>query len=193
MSARRFEHRIAVSVLDSLPLAETNRRMADYWLSLWTGDKLPPRSAFSPSAVRDLLPGIQIFEFKPNAYMRVRLAGTAINQAFGRDITGVDLMAISPDHSREGRMARSSRVAEGMISFVIRRGESRMGKPVESQEIQLPFADMTEDGARQIMFHTNWRPAIAEPGVADIVDPLLPPAEFTLYPLWDAPPIRGAL
>lgn len=186
-----FEHRIATEALAGLTLADSNRRMADYWLSLWDGDALPLRGRFSPAAVRDLLAGVQIFEFKPGAYMRVRLAGTAINQAFGRDITGADLFALSSETSREGRMTRSSRVAEGMISFVVRRGQSRLGAPVESQELQLPFADVTDDGARLILFHTDWRPVVGEPGVADVVDPLLPPVEFTLFPLWDAPAIRN--
>lgn len=184
----RFDRQIAETALGMLPLAETNRRLAVYWLSLWEGDALPPRSRFAPAAVPDLLPGIMIQEVKPGLSMTVRLCGTAINQAFGRDLTGCDLIALSPPEARAERLARNSRIAEGAIGFGVRRGETRTGKSTESQEIHLPFRDVTENGARLILLHSTWRSRDAEPGVAEVENVLRLAEEFQIVPLWSAPP-----
>jgi len=186
---RRFDRQIAERVLASWSLAVGNRRLADYWLSLWEGDELPQRRRFAPAAVRDLLAGIMIQEVKPGVRMTVRLCGTAINQAFGRDLTGCDLIALSPPAVRAERLARNSRIAEGAIGLATRRGETRMGRPVASQEIHLPFADITEDGARLILLHSSWRPKSAEPGVAEVEDVLRLAEEFQIVPLWSDAPV----
>ena len=165
-------------------MAPNNRRLADYWLSLWEGDALPARGRFEPAPVRDLLPGIMIQEVKPGVSMHVRLSGTAINQAFGRDVTGCDLLALSPPEVRAERLARNSHVADGAIGLAVRRAESRLGAEAESQELHLPFRDVIADGARLILFHTDWRPRDAEPGVPEIADVLRLAAEFRTVPLW---------
>ena len=186
---RRFDRQIAETALAGWSLAAANRRLAEYWLSLWEGDALPPRSRFAPAAVRDLLPGIMIQEVKPGVRMTVRLCGTAITQAFGRDLTGCDLVALSPPDVRAERLARNSRIAEGAIGLAARRAMSRMGKPAESQEIHLPFADITEDGARLILLHSSWRPKGAEPGVPEVENVLRLADEFQIVPLWCDPPV----
>lgn len=122
--------------------------------------------------MRDLLPGVMIQEITPGVSMIVRLSGTAINAAFGRDLTGWDLIAMSPDGARTERLARNSDVAKGAIALGVRRRTTRLGHETESQEIQLPFGDVTADGARQILFHTSWRPENAQPGVAEVGDVL---------------------
>lgn len=162
----------------------SNRRLADYWLSLWDGDALPARRRFEPAPMRDLLPGIMIQQVKPDVSMHVRLSGTAINQAFGRDITGCDLLALSPPGIRAERLARNSRVADGAIGLAVRRAKSRLGVDVVGQELHLPFRDVIADGARLILFHTDWRPRDAEPGVPEVTDALRLAAEFRTVPLW---------
>lgn len=184
MSIRRFEHRLAVSAFDGLPLAATNRRFAEYWLSLWQDDELPRRARFSPAAVRDLLPGTMILEVKPGARVGVRLSGTAINQAFGRDITGADLLELSPAAARAGRLANHSAVAEGAIGLARRRLRSQFGGEVESQEVYLPLGDVSEDGARLVLLHTDWRPSNPLPGTPNVEGVLEPVAEFRVFRLW---------
>ena len=180
----RFDHRLAQEILEDLPLAPENRRLADYWLSLWQGDALPRRSQFSPSAVRDLLPGIMIHEVQPGLRVSIRLCGTAINQAFGRDLTGCDLIAISPDETRAVRLARHSEIAQGAIGFGLRRGLSRLGVEAVSEELHLPFGDITPDGARMILFHSNWRARDPQPTTPEVPDVLGSPVETRILPLW---------
>lgn len=161
-----------------------NRRLADYWLTLWEGNALPCRDQFSPAAVRDLLPGLMIQEIKPGASMTVRLSGTAINAAFGRDLTGCDLIALSPPETRAERLARNSRIAEGAVGLAMRRRKTRLGFDAESQELHLPFRDVGADGARQILLHTSWRPKNVSPGQPEVMELLRLADEFHIVPLW---------
>ena len=178
-----FDRHIAEEAFAVLPLVETNRQLADYWLSLWDGDALPVRKSFSPGAVRGHLPGLMIQEVKPGASLIVRLCGTAISQAFGRDLTGCDLIALSPPETRAERLERNSKVAEGAVGLATRRRENRLGVAVESQELHLPLGDVTEDGARLVLLHTSWRPKNAQPGVPEILDVLRLADEFQIIPL----------
>lgn len=175
---------MASAALAALPLEPGNRRLVDYWLSLWEDNALPQRRSFIPSRVPDLLPGIMIEEIKPGAYVRVRLSGTAINQAFGMDVTGRDLLELSPPSHREGRRRRNESIASGAAALSVRRMTTRLGAATIGQEVQLPFRDVTEDGACLALLHTSWRPSNAQPGVAEVHDILDPPLEHRVIPLW---------
>lgn len=140
--------------------------MLDYWLSLWEGDELPWRRRFEPVRVRDLLPGVLIMEVKPLERVIVRLSGAAINAAFGFDLTGRDLLALTPESQRETRLARNSEIAAGDIVALVRRnGSYADGAAWESEELQLPFRDITADGGRLILLHTTLRP------MSRVIDP----------------------
>jgi len=181
--APAFDHAFAAAALRGQEWSACNRKLAEYWLGLWHGDALPARTDFSPQAVRDLLPGMMILEIKPNVRVTARLAGTAVNSAFGIDLTGKDILALSPEASREGRLARNSEVAKGAASLCVRNAQTRLGQIVTSQEIQLPLSDFTEDGARLVLFHTSWRPENAQPGVPDVTRTLEAPADWRIIPL----------
>jgi len=180
---RRFDWSVASSAFEALPLCAGNRQIVRYWLSLWEGDELPLRARFEPLRVRDLLPGVVIMEIKPQERVLIRLSGSAINRAFGMDITGKDILALTPERHRATRLARNSRVAEGAASFVHRSGITADGAPWSSEEVQLPFRDLTPDGARLILLHTSWCPP---EGVQDAVleDVLAPAEDFQTIPLW---------
>lgn len=168
----RFDAQCARRALADLPLSSANRRLADYWLELWDGDLLPLRARFMPARVRELLPGIMIQEVEPGRRVGIRLCGTAISQAFGRDLTGADLIALSPDATRDDRLAYHSLIAEGAIGFAVRRGKTRHGLPAESEELHLPLRDRTECNGRLVLFHSDWRPRNAHPGIAEVPDVL---------------------
>jgi len=143
----------ALAAFERLSLSITNEKLAHYWLSLWSGDAPPKRSQLSPSRMKDLLPGIGIFEIRPGESSRCRLSGTAIQRALGREIAGLDWRQYTPKDQWHSRLARNSQIAEGGIGVGLRRTASGL-----TQELQLPFADETEDGARLILFHLDWRP-----------------------------------
>lgn len=166
-----------------MPLSPANRQLATYWLGLWDGDEPPLRANFSPARVRELLPGIMIQEVVAGERVWIRLCGTAINQAFGRDLTGADLIALSPDTNRDDRLAYLSRIAEGAIGFAIRRATTRHDQPAHSEELHLPFRDITDDGGRLVLFHSDWRARDAHPGVAELPNVMDCSIEMRAFPL----------
>jgi hypothetical protein len=148
---------LAEDAFSRFPLTASNKKLADYWLSLWSGNQLPLRSQLSPSRMKDLLPGIGIFEVRAGESSRCRLAGTAIQRALGREIAGSDWRTYTlPDQQAE-RLTRNSAIANGAVGIGTRNTITSEG-PSTTQELQLPFADETEDGARLILFHLDWRP-----------------------------------
>lgn len=148
---------LAMNAFASLPLSAANAKLAQYWLSLWDGDRLPLRSQLSPARMKDLLPGIGIFEVRAGESSRCRLAGTAIQRALGRELAGCDWRAYTPAAQHAERLQRNCAIANGGVGIGIRSTTAREGVST-TQELQLPFADETEDGARLILFHLDWRP-----------------------------------
>jgi hypothetical protein len=144
---------LATNAFAKLPLSASNIRLAQYWLSQWDGDQLPHRAQMSPARIKDLLPGIGIFEVPAGESSRCRLAGTAIQHALGREIAGMDWRSYTRADQHAERLTRNSAIAHGAVGIGTRRSENRV-----TQELQLPFADETEDGARLILFHLDWRP-----------------------------------
>jgi hypothetical protein len=148
---------VARAAFEKLALSPSNEKLARYWLSLWDGDALPKRAQLSPARVKDLLPGIGIFEVRPGESSRCRLSGTAIQHALGREIAGLDWRQYTAKEHWQSRLARNSQIADGGVGVGLRRGQPDGGAGA-TQELQLPFADETEDGARLILFHLDWRP-----------------------------------
>lgn len=147
---------VALAAFEKLSLSPANDKLARYWLSLWNGNMPPTRAQLSPSRMKDLLPGIGIFEVRPGESSRCRLSGTAIQRALGREIAGLDWRQYTPKDQWHSRLARNSQIAEGGVGVGLRRVSKENGGI--TQELQLPFADETEDGARLILFHLDWRP-----------------------------------
>ena len=167
---------LAIQAFERLGLTGANRRLAVYWLSLWDGDQMPTRAQFQPGAVRDLLPGIGIFAVNPGVSTHCRLAGTELTRAIGRDLTGLSWQAYTPPDEWKLRLDRNSEIAKGSVGIGIRFTQDRNGETERAIELQLPFADVAEDGTRQILFHLDWRaprlsarppPAAQGPRIAD--------------------------
>lgn len=159
---------LAIDAFSRLPLTTSNRKLADYWLSLWSGNQLPLRSQLSPAYMKDLLPGIGIFEVRAGESSRCRLAGTAIQRALGREIAGSDWRTYTPVDQQAERLKRNSAIANGAVGIGVRNTTTPEGLNSTTQELQLPFADETEDGARLILFHLDWRPESTLSGVTSI-------------------------
>ncbi|MBS0274306.1 MAG: PAS domain-containing protein [Proteobacteria bacterium] len=165
MTAMRRD--LAMNAFAKLSLSPMNIRLAQYWLSLWDSDRLPFRAQLSPARMKDLLPGIGIFEVRAGESSRCRLAGTAIQRALGREIAGADWRAYTPRHQHAERLERNSIIAKNAIGIGTRCNSTADGVS-STQELQLPFADQTEDGARLILFHLDWRPESILGGIASI-------------------------
>jgi hypothetical protein len=174
MHTARKDH--AVQAFEGLDLTGRNRRLAVYWLSLWDGGRMPARTQFQPSAVRDLLPGIGIFAVRPGISTHCRLAGTEIARAIGRDLTGRSWQDYTPQDEWKLRLERNSAIATGSVGIGVRYARDPYGELERTVELQQPFGDLAEDGTRQILFHLDWRaprlsatpkPAPEGPRIAD--------------------------
>ncbi len=118
------------------------REVFDYWSSLATNG-LPSRSAINPGAIKRRLAQISILVVDPAAKggLRVRLAGTGLRDAFGRDVTGQALSAIEPGERYDYWLTALKRIiatgepALGTISL------SSLGKPhLEQHWLRLPLS-----------------------------------------------------
>lgn len=63
----------------------------DFWHSIRSENIAPHRSDLRPAAIVSILPNLMILESKGPATLNVRLAGTAVLECIGREITGANL------------------------------------------------------------------------------------------------------
>jgi hypothetical protein len=88
----------------------------------------------------------------------------------GMDVTGQDVIALSPPEYRAARMARNTRVVEGAISLRRQKFHERAGGPVMVEDIYLPLSGIAEDGSRTILYHADWRPKTLDRRMGEIID-----------------------
>ena len=148
---------MARNALDSFALSAANREVADYWLSLWREDP-PMRGQFEPRCLKAHIPAIGIFEVMPDDRVICRLAGSYLETALGYNLTGRDLLEVTPKEEREDRIRFTHAIVEGAISFAMRRFSKSDGSQIVVDEIALPFADVTSQSGRRYLFHSGWRP-----------------------------------
>lgn len=69
---------------------ERHRALFEYWRGLSPADRLPSRAHFDPAAVPRLLPYLILYDVEraPHIRLRFRLAGTALRQWLGMELTG---------------------------------------------------------------------------------------------------------
>jgi hypothetical protein len=159
----------AARAVESLGFGKTNLDLARYWLSRWKNGAPPLRADIAPRDVKKQLPGIAILEWHSDGAVMCRLAGSALVMGLGIDITGMDMIAITPPEFREVRMARYRRVANGAVSRCAKPHRTRFGATVTIEDILLPL-ESNEGGSRQILYHADWRPQTLDRTVAEIVD-----------------------
>ena len=153
----RVDRALAVAALARLDLEPHNRALAELWLSLWSGDGLPPRSAISPSRLKPYLSGLILFDVVPDTSVTIRLAGTRYRHVLGAELTGKDWLALSPPDYRPKRLAIFSAVARGTMVVAHRRVQMTMGEDYISQEILLPFAAVP-GATPAVLAHVNFQP-----------------------------------
>lgn len=161
-SVQHWDRSAALAAVSSLGIEGPNLRVAQYWLSLWSNGRPPKRSAFNPERLRDVLQGIAVFDVRPGESVRCRLAGPAYKFRFGFEISGRDWLALTVPDQRQLRLERNSLTVGGAMSAGRRRDPDRNGPSQWFSDVQLPFSDIAEDGARSYLHHSNWRPVGAE-------------------------------
>ena len=138
---RKAHSRSAVErIVAGLNLEESNRVLAEHWLSLWDGNALPPRARFNPAKLKSYLPSILMFDVVPDRSVKVRLAGTGYRYVLERDPTGEDWIAAAPQSHRDTRLRSFSAIARGAVLVAHRRVAMLHDGQHVSEEILLPFA-----------------------------------------------------
>ncbi len=148
----------ALAALEAFKLTGTNAAVAEYWLSLWDGDRPPSRGAFNPARLRDMLPAIALMQVETSGDAICRLSGRFIDMALGFSLRGFNMLELVDGDERKVRGARLAAVVEGHLGLSHTRFE-RDGETRLAETIQLPFFGTLEDGSRQYLSHTNWRPS----------------------------------
>ena len=98
------------------------RILFDYWLSKAGKRALPARADIDPAELVPLLPTISLLDvISPGPQFRVRLAGTALRDAFGREMTGFRVRELYEGKERSywtaalSRMVERRRPAQGVV------------------------------------------------------------------------------
>jgi hypothetical protein len=169
---QQYDELAAARAVELLGFGEMNRQLARYWLSQWADGAPPSRTGIKPRDVKNLLPGIAVLEMRRDGSVMCRLAGSAIAMGLGVDPTGKDVIALTPPEHRAMRLARYSKVVAGAVSRCVKPHLTRFGTTVLVEDIQLPLSGGSEDGARQILYHADWRPQTLDRSIAEIADGL---------------------
>ncbi len=80
--------------------SEGTRDLIQNWLKIHPGDRLPGRQHFDPTGIPRLLKNIVLTEVERMPYrFKVRVLGTAVADAFGRDFTGRYMDEVFDNHA----------------------------------------------------------------------------------------------
>jgi len=154
----RVKMQQARAALIGFDLHGGNAEVAEYWLSKWTNDAPPARESFEPKHLSSCLPSMAIFEIDRKAKtVRCRLAGSHCRMALGYELTGKDLMSVTPEDEKAQRWANIEAILDGSVSVGVRGFRNGDGRVASMQEIALPFSG-DANGLSFYLFHSNWRP-----------------------------------
>ncbi len=167
---------------------KTSRRLVEYWLSLWDGDRLPDWHAFRMTAVADLEPGISVFELHPEDVLLCIACGEAVARSIGMDIAGKDWLALAEPGHRERRLNGFRAIAAGKAGHCIRYAQHRSGELHYVEEILLPFV-ASADGVHTVLSYLGWRPIGEDAGTAEFRNSRQIPDEVILISLAPEPHI----
>ncbi|OJT96820.1 MAG: hypothetical protein BGN82_07800 [Alphaproteobacteria bacterium 65-7] len=163
----------AQHVLAHRSLTPRSQQIADYWLSLWDQNTPPARAQVNPAAIKPLLPGIIFFMVVPNMSVHVGMAGTGFRAHLGREITGADWLALTPESTRPGRLSVFSAVVHGAIACNHWRFPAFQNSICSCEKLLLPLRP--EQGAAiPVLGHVDWhdaRPHGPAPFELDAISP----------------------
>ena len=179
----------AARTIAELRLLGRNQSIAEHWLSLWHGDRLPARAMFCSASMESFEADLLLFDIVPNARVTVRHAGSRFRRLLGRDLKGADWVADAPESHRALRLQNLSAVARGAILVGRRRTTMRIGGANFNEEIVLPFA-AEPCGTVPALAHAVWPfDATVTPASIFEMDPVT--EKFQLYSL-SREPVAGA-
>jgi hypothetical protein len=117
-----------------------SRELYGYWNRVRAGAPAPRRSAIEPSDIRYILADTFILEVSDREQFPIRLAGTRICAAWGREIKGDDFLDFWSDKDRDAMATLATAVAAdaaaAVVTVTVRSGRE---KAVNGELLMLPL------------------------------------------------------
>ena len=116
------------------------RQLLDAWSALPKRQLVPDRRSFDPMAIARILPVISLLERAGEGEWRFRLIGTALEQRWGRRMTGLDYFTIaSAEAAPVVRREFEGVVEQPCASWSIRCVEYDSGRHAGLEALRLPL------------------------------------------------------
>lgn len=118
-----------------------------YWTHLQEkAGGVPPRSAFNPNAVRDLLPYISLMERRAEDDLHVRLAGTGIDNLSPTALTGQNYLEHCPPEDKALYQGAATAMVQVPCGFLLKRAVTfQDGHMHELSTLALPMKDAADE------------------------------------------------
>ncbi|WP_025898359.1 PAS domain-containing protein [Sneathiella glossodoripedis] len=117
--------------------------LLEYWLEIHPKTHLPARNDLDPIHIPKLLPYVTMTDVERNPFrLRMRLVGTAVNSAFGKDFTRKYFDEVFPNYeTAQGYKQRREVADTGLPAHYFGQGALRYNLDFKSVEwVLLPFA-----------------------------------------------------
>jgi hypothetical protein len=136
-------------------LRETdNIAFAEQW-QRWRGDRLLPRRVeLDLSSIRRLLGSVMLFELHSEDVALVKVAGTALREHYGYELTGKNYVELAPPARRATRCFRMwQSVVRPCGSRLIREHKVPSGRVTHAEVVTLPLEADRNDAPRLLLTH----------------------------------------
>jgi len=147
-------------------LCPENDKFFKYWKSLRKNELIPLRTNFNPEDIPELLPFITIYQLLSKDNIRVKLAGTAINDRDGYNRTGDNYLDVVPDE-RKAKASAAFWAARnkpcGMRVIITSKSQKGLVRSIEA--LGLPIKDKNE--SPPLLYYCS--PAIEKTSLLDII------------------------
>ena len=130
---------MAPSTIAAMVTAKACRDLADYWNALRPPGGLPRRAQVDPGAILPLLPSLYILGVADTGVI-VRLAGTALRQLYGLEMTGRNMLDVVAPEQRAARLWRTRHAADHPCGMYLLRSHRYASGAIDNVEsIFLPL------------------------------------------------------
>jgi len=134
---------------------------ATYWNGLGREQVLPYQSEFNPAKVRHLLPGIAIYELKPNGDILCRLMGTGLSEQFGWDYTDHNFLELwAEEHHDIVRESFKTALSKPCGIFNKMHGISETGIVIKANSVGFPALDGDGNAVRLVFYSATEEPNV---------------------------------
>jgi hypothetical protein len=128
-------------------LAEIQSAMIRGVFGVWEAKRgtrtVPLRKELTPRELRPYLPHLHLFDVKGTGHFKVRVCGTVIARAMGRDTTGAELTLDDPSTltHRTARVLQRVLISQAPVFLCTRRGAAPGTRIHRAESVWLPLSD----------------------------------------------------